>query len=76
MVSWIQISDLVDFYVNLAINLQDELRLLLTTCNFTLIFYDSLILEAGIMDTELLIYFAFACKINLNIFPLLFSYIF
>ena len=28
------------------------------------------------MDTELLIYFAFACKINLNIYPLLISYIF
>ena len=48
----------------------------MTTCNFAILFYDRLTLEAGNMDTELLIYFAFACKVNFNIFPFLFAYIF
>ena len=47
----------------------------MTTCNFTIHFYESSTLEAGITDTDLFIYFSFPCKINLNIFPLLISYI-
>ena len=40
--------------------------LFLTPCNFIIDYNDSLTLEANIMDTELLIYFVFASKINLN----------
>ena len=68
-----RIRDLVHFVVKKLINLLDELRLHLTTCNFTIHFYDNLLPEAGIMDTELLIYIAFGCRNNLNIFSLLFS---
>ena len=57
-------------------NLQNELRVLLAICNFTIDFYGSLTPEAGIMHIELLIYLVFAGKINLKIFPLSFSYIF
>ena len=38
--------------------------------------YDPPALKFSIEDTGLLIYFAFACKINLNICLLLFHYIF
>ena len=63
------------FLCKWSINLQDELSAPHQLYNK---FYDSLTkaLEAGVMDTELLIYFAFASKINLDIFPFLFSYVF
>ena len=40
---------------------------IMTTCNFTIIFYNGFTLKDGIMDTRLLIYFASASIINLNI---------
>ena len=48
-VSWMQNCWFSYFFM--LNSLQDELRLLLTTCNFTILFYDALKLEAGIMDT-------------------------
>ena len=43
------------FFVKYSINLQDEFRLLLTTCNFTINFCDRLTLGGGIVDTKLLL---------------------
>ena len=63
-----RVNDLDIFLVQLSINLREEWRLLLTSWNFAINVYDSLTIEPGIMDTELLIYFAFDCKINLNIY--------
>ena len=46
----------------MSINLQDVLRLLLTTCNFTVHFYYGLTPEASITDIELLIYWLLIVK--------------
>ena len=65
------------FFVKWSVNFQGELLslLLTTSCNFAINVSDSFTPEASITDAELFIYFSYACKINLNIFPLLFLHL-
>ena len=71
LVSWIQNTWYSSYFVNLSSTCEIS-----QNCAWPIIINYSLTLAAGIMDTQLLIYFASACKINYNIFSLLFCYIF